>query len=275
MHRTPHLQALHATALLAALFATACSAQRPLPPSEARWLRMEVVDSDTGQILPQHRNRRAAWVAGEPGQAYALRVSNLSAERLLVVLSIDGVNVISGETASALQSGYVLEPYGNATIDGWRKSMSDVAAFRFSDLPDSYAAQTGRPLDVGVIGAAVFRERPQPTLMPWPAPPVAAAESKALQDSARAEAPERRSRNDIQSPSPVAQGLGTAHGERRWSPTSHTEFERASSLPHEVIALRYDDRAGLLARGIIRQDRPWLAREPRPFPNGFVPDPPR
>lgn len=235
---------------------------------------MEVVDSDTAQILPQHRNRRAAWVAGEPGQAYVLRVSNLSAERLLVVLSIDGINVISGETAAAGQTGYVLEPYGNATIDGWRKSMSDVAAFRFSDLPDSYAAQTGRPLDVGVIGAAVFRERPQPTLMPWPAPPVAAAESKSLQDSTRADASEKRNRSEMQSPSPAAQGLGTAHGERRWSPTSRTDFERASRLPQEIITLRYDDRAGLFARGIVRQDRPWLAREPRHFPNGFVPDPP-
>ncbi len=72
---------------------------------------------------------------------------------------MDGVNVITGKTASPSQSGYVLDPWGLVDIDGWRKSMDQVAAFYFTALPDSYAARTGRPDNVGVIGVALFRER--------------------------------------------------------------------------------------------------------------------
>ena len=40
----------------------------------------------------------------------------------------------------------------------WAKRLSDseVAAFVFASLPQSYAARTGRPGDVGVIGLAAW-----------------------------------------------------------------------------------------------------------------------
>ena len=47
-------------------------------------------------------------------------------------------------------------------IAGWRKNLARTAAFYFTELPDSYAARTGRPDHVGVIGVAVFRERVAP-----------------------------------------------------------------------------------------------------------------
>jgi len=78
------------------------------------------------------------------------------------VTSVDGVNVISGATAAPSQSGYVLDPWGSVEIAGWRKSFDDVATFFFTDLGNSYAARTGRPDDVGVIGVAVFEEKTHP-----------------------------------------------------------------------------------------------------------------
>ncbi len=101
------------------------------------------------------------YVVGKPGNEYAIRVRNQSGGRVLTVMSVDGVNAISGDTASTAQTGYVLSPYESADIAGWRKSMSNTAAFYFTTLPDSYAARTGRPDNVGVIGVAVFRERPR------------------------------------------------------------------------------------------------------------------
>ncbi|MBU2286544.1 MAG: hypothetical protein KKC85_08930, partial [Gammaproteobacteria bacterium] len=71
--------------------------------------------------------------------------------------------------------------------------------------------------------------------------------------------------------------LGTGHGERETSVINHTSFVRASSAPDEVIALRYDSVANLIAQGVIpgRDERPT---RPRPFPKtpqpGYVPDPP-
>ncbi|EFK95560.1 conserved hypothetical protein, partial [sediment metagenome] len=46
------------------------------------------------------------------------------------------------------------------TVQGWRKDLNRTAAFYFSDPQASYAARTGRPDDLGVIGVALFRERP-------------------------------------------------------------------------------------------------------------------
>jgi len=94
-----------------------------------------------------------------PGNEYAIRIRNCSDRRVLAVVSVDGVNVVTGETAAPEQSGYVIEPYGYVTIEGWRKSLERTAAFYFSDPGDAYATRTGRPDDLGVIGVALFRER--------------------------------------------------------------------------------------------------------------------
>ena len=53
----------------------------------------------------------------------------------------------------------MLDAWGGVSIEGWRKSLDDVATFYFTRLPDSYAARTGRPDNVGVIGVALFPER--------------------------------------------------------------------------------------------------------------------
>ncbi len=120
---------------------------------------MSLVDRESGQLLPQHGKDGEWFAPGRPGARYAIRLHNPTNQRLLAVLSVDGVNVISGETAAPLQSGYVLEPGARHDIIGWRKSRTEVAAFEFAALPDSYAARTGRPNDVGMIGMALFQER--------------------------------------------------------------------------------------------------------------------
>ncbi len=232
-------------------------------PDEGRWLRLEVIDRDAGRALPQHRHRRQAWVVGEDSQPYTLRLTNLGGERLLVVLSVDGINVVSGETADPSQTGYVLAPWATADIEGWRKSMSDVAAFRFSAAEHSYGGLTGRPNDLGVIGAAVFREA-------RPAPELDRIELYGQRERAQAKGSADAM---AESAAPAAAPLGTAHGERRWSPTTHTAFERASRRPSEILQLRYDRFEALVARGVIRHRAPRFAHEPRAFPSGFVPDP--
>lgn len=121
---------------------------------------VQVVERDTGRPLTVHHDAGSHYVAGRPGARYAIRVSNRTGGRVLAVMSVDGVNIVSGQTAASNQGGYVLGPWQTHEITGWRKSPHEVAAFEFTALPDSYAARTGRPLDVGVIGVAVFAERP-------------------------------------------------------------------------------------------------------------------
>ena len=135
---------------------------------------MQLVDRDSGATIAQYPSRGRRYSRGTPGARYAIRLSNRGGERVLVVLSVDGVNAITGDTASWHQSGYVLSPGESFDITGWRKSDERIAAFEFTSLGDSYAARTGRPANVGVIGAAVFRELPPPPVV-YEAPMVSAA----------------------------------------------------------------------------------------------------
>ncbi len=121
---------------------------------------VSVIDRDTGSVLPAHRHDGKFYIAGVPGHRYSVRLSNRTGSRVMTVLSVDGVNAISGQTANPNQSGYVLDAWQSTEVEGWRKSMSEIAQFNFTALDNSYAARTGRPNNVGVIGVAVFREKP-------------------------------------------------------------------------------------------------------------------
>jgi hypothetical protein len=257
--------------LLAALyFVTACVSVNAAPLVD-----LAVVDRDNGQWLPDVSHRGDRWIAGTPGHRYGVRLTNTSGQRVLVVLSVDGVNAVTGETAHPSQAGYVLEPWQSSEIAGWRKSYDDIAQFVFTDLHDSYAARTGRPDDVGVIGVAVFTEAP-PIHSQHRAPPVASDRYESRR-SAKSAAPAGESvqRDSASSDSHAAQGLGTGHGAREWSPVLRTGFVRASRHPAQVSQLRYDDHATLVARGVFpRGPRHRHDDRPRAFPHGFVADPP-
>lgn len=265
------------------------------PPAQAaRLIDVSIVNRSTGERLTPWRHEGKLYVAGSPGDRYAIELKSRHGERVLTVLSVDGVNVLTGQTAAPLQSGYVIDGGQSYAINGWRKSMDDVAQFVFTALPDSYAARTGRPGNIGVIGVAAYRERatpPQPMALAPQAPlprregargqagadsidsgvAKKAASSASSERSATAgEVADRpESRDDAES---KLLKLGTGHGRREHSPTRYTEFLRQSDTPDQIVTIYYDSRANLVARGIIHSPR--LAA-PSPFPgsSGFVPDP--
>jgi hypothetical protein len=240
-----------------------------------------IYDRASGRVLPTYYSEGRWYVAGRPGNEYEVRIRNQSGADLLAVTSVDGVNVITGETAAPSQSGYVLTPWQRLQIKGWRKDMTRVAAFYFTSLDDSYAARTGRPDHVGVIGVALFKRKVEP--------PVYLEERSRREEQfprypQSNEAPARDSASGgaqpavpaMPSPGPHAQSLprekslGTGHGRSENSHARYTTFERASDEPNEVVAIYYDSYANLIARGIIRE----TPRDPQPFPARFVPDPP-
>jgi hypothetical protein len=206
---------------------------------------MLIIDRDNGAVLTPYLYHGEYWIAGRPGSRYAVEVRNHLGERLLVVMSVDGINVVSGATAAWDQAGYVFSPGDQYQVTGWRKSDTEIAAFTFTESPNSYAERTGRPANVGVIGVALFRERAP---LPIPAQIAPALEPK----------------------------LGTGHGDREYSYVSHTEFVRMQPSPNEVLRIHYDSRANLIAMGIIPRGRP-PAPYGNPFPGSrpsYVPDPP-
>ena len=99
------------------------------------------------------------WVVGHAGDRYVIHIANQTDRRFEIVASVDGLDVIDGGRANLAKRGYVVPPHDELTIDGFRRSQREVAAFRFGDVADSYAARTGSDRDVGVIGFAFFGER--------------------------------------------------------------------------------------------------------------------
>jgi hypothetical protein len=292
---------------VSAAFAMSCGAQ-----SLGSLADVAVIDRDTGVTLNPYYYRGEYWVAGRPGARYAIEIRNHLGERLLAVTSVDGVNVLSGADAAWDQAGYVFGGGESYQITGWRKSSSEIAAFTFTASPNSYAERTGRPANVGVIGVALFREKPPVVYSPPTIgghPPVrpdtyarrsdsaAAGAFDGRQESLAESAPADRAASTAGAPAPSAPAgspqaaqiapqakamqapkLGTGHGEREYSYVNYTEFARLQPQPNEVIRIRYDSMDNLLAMGVIKRPRP-VSPNLNPFPGSpqqqqFVPDPP-
>jgi len=303
--RRAFLAAMLASGLCATAYAHGVA---PSPFVKSSLVQVDVYDRANGTALPVYAKDGRHYIVGVPGHEYAIRIRNCTGARILAVTSVDGVNVISGDTASPAQSGYVLEPWGSVEIAGWRKSFERTAAFYFTDLGDSYAARTGRPQNVGVIGVAVFQERvrrigwrdeysrkqaaneAQPSAdkaerradasgegrADVPASAAAPAPVQAPRESAAADA---RARQELaESPARMFGKIGTGHGRSEESRVTTVNFERATSTPAETVAIQYDRRENLAALGVLPPPVPHYARrDPEPFPGRvrFAPDPVR
>jgi hypothetical protein len=99
------------------------------------------------------------FVIGQAGQRYTISLQNHTSHRFEAVGTVDGLDVINGKPGTLDNRGYVLLPNTTLEIEGFRTSTSQVAAFRFAAVADSYAAQMGSARNVGVIGLALFSER--------------------------------------------------------------------------------------------------------------------
>jgi hypothetical protein len=133
---------------------------RPTP-----WVGVTVaIVDESGQPLPSYHLANHILVVGAAGQRYAIQVENRTGQRFELVASVDGQDVVDGRSASLDKRGYVVDAFHRIRIDGFRRSMSEVAAFRFGSVRNSYAAKTSEFGDrnVGVIGVALFGEQGAP-----------------------------------------------------------------------------------------------------------------
>jgi hypothetical protein len=279
-----------------------------------------VLEDEFGNTLPTYAHKHEWFAQGREGQRYNVRVYNHTGRRVEAVVSVDGRDVLSGGAGNFKeQRGYIVPAYGSVLIDGFRTSLSSVAAFRFTSPDDSYSARMGTPENVGVVGAAFFPEHERPVVTRRP--PIARP-----YDYYSGAEPQRRERSDLGSAGPSAapsaeakagsgssagkpasaprapsremergrsadsyassesyddsSNIGTQYGEHTRSDVSEVSFARARpSSPDRVLTLRYDNREGLMARGILPRPRTHRYEGryegPEPFPvNRFAPPPP-
>jgi hypothetical protein len=142
---------------------TATSSAEGDDPSSARAGVETTIVDESGEALPIVRADGRVFVVGEEGGRYLLCVRNRTGRRIEVVASVDGLDVMDGRRASLEKRGYLLEPYTSFSIEGFRRNLGQVAAFRFGTVRDSYAFRRGDDRNVGVIGFALFDERQPPS----------------------------------------------------------------------------------------------------------------
>jgi hypothetical protein len=113
---------------------------------------------ENGRPIPSFDVASRNYVVGSPRARYTVQVQNNTGVRIEAVATVDGLDVIDGQPGSLDKRGYLVDPFGSVEIDGFRRSVNTVAAFRFGSVRDSYAAGKGDARNVGVIGVAVFNE---------------------------------------------------------------------------------------------------------------------
>lgn len=127
-------------------------------------ITVRLLDS-SGRPLEGFNNGENSYVVGEHGQRYVIQLRNHTGGRFEAVGTVDGLDVINGRGGSFNNRGYILAPFSTVEIDGFRRSHSTVAAFRFGSVKNSYASKKGGDRNVGVIGVAFFQERG--STFPW------------------------------------------------------------------------------------------------------------
>lgn len=240
-----------------------------------------------GRSIREYPHQGRTYVEGRKGSEYILRVHNQSSGRVLAVVTVDGLSVMDGSDGGFDGRGYVVAAFSYVRIPGWRLDNDEVAKFVFGSKPASYAAQTGRPQNVGVIGCAVFREvkPPEPTVIyrdryvypwcpPWPIEPKhpwrpwrpyepfwhgggtvtcsmdRGSSTGSFTAYTSSDGPDHTQASlHANSLDDVPQNLGTEFGQAQSHHVYEVGFNREAS-PATVFEVWYDDRAGLQRRGI-------------------------
>jgi hypothetical protein len=118
-----------------------------------------------------HRDENV-YIEGRRGSEFTLKFRNKTSEKVLVVLSVDGLSVMDGEPASEKSGGYICDPFDLIDVPGWRINADKVAKFKFQPQGDrhnkTYVEELASegfnvdPTNQGVIGIMVYKQVPPP-----------------------------------------------------------------------------------------------------------------
>lgn len=246
------------------------------------------LDGREAPLYPAPDGSGRYYVEARRGGRYAVALANRTGERIGVVLTVDGLNAISGERDPGRGRMYVLDPWQRTTIRGWRTSLQEVRRFTFVDERASYAARSGKANEkMGWIEVAAYRERrPLVRWAPRPAPvrpvPIESEPGGGGEGASKAAPRTESARDSSEAPAPAplagAQAArsypGTGWGPRAHDPVVLVSFD-PESAPGERVTLRYEYRPALVALGVLprhvpSRDRLWERERGEP---GFAQPP--
>jgi len=117
--------------------------------------------------VKQYGHEGESWIEAKEGTDYTIKVKNNTSRRILAIVSVDGLDTISGEPASKDSGGYIVNGYSSFEIKGFRSSLEKVNLFTFADKEESYAVTSPNgdqsSKNVGGISLLVFSEKIEAT----------------------------------------------------------------------------------------------------------------
>jgi hypothetical protein len=121
------------------------------------------------KLFQKHAINGSSVIGVDRGEAFGIRFKNNTGKLVQVKLSVDGTDVLTGETANTRTSGkmFVVRPYNFFELDAWPEDNEKGRAFIFNTTEVSVAMNThGNARGVGIIAAAVFEEGEVPKYVP-------------------------------------------------------------------------------------------------------------
>lgn len=212
------------------------------------------------------------YIEGRKGSEYAIRLKNNAYKPLVAILSVDGLDVISGKPASYKSQGYLLYPGQTWDIEGWRINDNEVRKFIFTRHSQSYSTKTGNNTsNLGVIGLAVFEEKYKPITDSihyiydsYNVDKVWASNSIPCTSALNTRRINTSSMVTGSMTSAVMASIGTGMGTTTASPSASTNFDRADT-PVYTTQIFYYEKSQLKKLGIIIE-QPTITTKPNPFP---------
>jgi len=134
------------------------------------WDQFDINVMVNGSRCKQYTHEGRKYVEAKDGSEWYFQIQNNSPGRVLAVCSVDGLNVLTGETATKKDSGYIIDSYHSQKIKGFRFSDEEWAMFKFGYKIDKstgapngkvYAVSKGKEAarNCGVIGVRLFYEK--------------------------------------------------------------------------------------------------------------------
>jgi len=121
-----------------------------------------IVPSKAGFVkIPEYGHQGSVFVEGRQDQRFGLRLRNDRADRVLAVISIDGVSVLDGTPCTPQSNGYVLPAFSSYDLLGWRSGLEKIHRFFFKNKQHRPYAKsaTGGVTNCGVISVKFFSEK--------------------------------------------------------------------------------------------------------------------
>jgi hypothetical protein len=118
-----------------------------------------------GRPVREYPHKGMTFIESRVGSVYTIKIKNDNGTRVMAVVSVDGLDVITGKPAEKTNKGYIVDAYSSTEIKGYRTSDEKSVDFVFvsKDGNKNYVAQVegGDKRNSGVIGIRVFEEKPE------------------------------------------------------------------------------------------------------------------